>query len=161
MTEQKNWFTQVNEKLDLWLAEIKQNELLDIDAFIAQAKQTLLNAEHLSEEKTKQFLINLQNDLADFYQQSLHEAKHSVYLAVMQESIWQKLSDMTDKSQVEWAELSDDFEHQGQYKTGDIIGFGILECQLCHKEHLFTHSAEVSDCVDCGHHGFIRKPLSP
>lgn len=161
MAEQKNWFTPINEKLGRWLADFKQQELLDIGTFVNQAKEILSAAESLSQEQITQFTLNLQNDLSEFYQQNLHEAKHSIYLAIMEETLWQTLSEMTDKSQVEWAELQEDFQHKGKYKTGDIIGFGILECQLCHKEHHYTHCTEVSNCLDCGHHDFVRKPLSP
>ncbi|MGJ8691893.1 MAG: zinc ribbon-containing protein [Thalassotalea sp.] len=161
MTDDKNWLKGINNHLIQWVDEIKQSELLDINEFLQQARHFLVEVEHLSEDKLSQFMHNLQHDLSEFYQQTKVEAKHSVYLGVMTEAWWQNLAEMTDKSQVEWAELADDIKHHGEYKTGDIIGFGILQCQQC-SEHLhITHLCQVSDCINCGHQVFNRVLLNP
>lgn len=154
-------FTQINKKLAQWLADVKQSELLDINEFIDQAKQFLSAAESIPEENVKQFLVNLKYDLSDFYQQTREEAKHSIYLGLMGEIWWQTLSNLTDKSQIEWAELEDDFAHDGFYHSGDVIGFGILSCQHCYSEMHVTHFSTIIDCIECGHSTFIRKPLEP
>ena len=159
MTEQNKWYVELNTKLNNWLDDFEQSQLLNVNEFIEQAKRVLIAAESLPEESIKQFVRNLQYDLQHFYQQNKNDAKHSVYLALMEETLWQKLADMTDKAKVEWIELEHDLSLHGQYRTGDIIGFGILECQLCHKEYHITHCTVINDCIDCGHHDFLRKPL--
>lgn len=161
MSDKKDWFSEVNKKLSLWLEEVKHHELLDIQSFIEQAKEQLSHAEHVSEAKIQQFSDNLQQDLSEFYQQTKAEAKHSVYLGILSEAWWQTLADMSDKSQIEWAELQDDIKNSGEYKTGDVIGFGILCCQQCDTKIHMTHFSQVSDCMNCGYHRFNRLLLEP
>jgi hypothetical protein len=151
----------INHKLMTWFTQVKNNEMVSVVEMLAQAKLYLTAAEELSEDKIKQFLQNLQYDLSDFYQQTRSDAKHSIYLALMLEASWQQLANMTDKSQLEWAELADDLKSNGQYATGDVIGFGILECQSCLEQQHITHFSHVYDCLACGHDQFSRLLLEP
>jgi len=75
--------------------------------------------------------------------------------------MWASIAHLTDKSQVEWAELVDDFEHDGIYKIGDTIGFGELVCQQCNEKTHIMHASEVVVCVKCGGDTFTRLPLDP
>ena len=75
--------------------------------------------------------------------------------------MWANLAQLTDKSQVEWAELVDDFEHDGIYKVGDVIGFGELVCQQCNEKVHIMHASEVVACAKCGGESFTRMPLDP
>lgn len=159
--ENKYWFSDINNKLTHWLDAVQHNELLDISAFIEQVKVAATQVENVSEEKLAQFSENLKQDLIEFYQQSNNEAKHSVYLAVLSEVWWKTLADMSDKSQIEWAELSDDLKNDGQYKKGDVIGFGVLACQQCQEVTHITHYTIVDSCIHCGNDTFNRLLLEP
>ena len=128
---------------------------------VEKAKSYLAAAENIPEEKVKQFIENFRYDLKEFHQQYNAQLQHSVYLGLLNERFWSTLVNVTDKSQVEWAELSDDFKHHGQYESGDTIGFGELECIECHQSIMIHHLSEVYDCLNCGGHKFIRKALAP
>ena len=80
---------------------------------------------------------------------------------MLNETFWSNLAQLTDKSQVEWAGLVADFEHDGIYKAGDVIGFGELVCQQCDEKIHIMHVSEVGVCAKCGGDSFTRLPLDP
>jgi hypothetical protein len=163
MTDESNKFTtdvtKAYEKLISWFKSLKEHDVKSLSEVIAQAKKYLAENENLSEEKIKQFLDNLAYDLTQFYQQSKAEAQHSLYLELLKETLWDELAKITDVAQVEWAELNDDFKHQGIYKVGDVIGFGVLVCQQCQYEVEYTHVSEVIPCPQCQNTSFTRHSL--
>lgn len=154
-------FSQFYQNIEQWLKDVKDHEITDLVTFVEQGKKLLLAAEQLPEEKVNQFVDNFRLDLQEFYGQYQEQAKHSIYLGLLQESWWQYLADMTDRSQVEWLEISEDFKHDGVYKKGDMIGFGLLSCRQCHQRLTITHLTEVSECIHCGHQEFSRLSLTP
>jgi len=149
------------DQLVAWIDDIKKHELTDIVALVEKAKATVIAAESLPEDKVKQFINNFRCDLREFYQQYQADVKHSLYLGLLNERFWSTLANVTDKSQVEWAELNDDFVHQSLYHKGDFIGFGELECQQCRQTMLLSHFTQISECFECGGEVFIRKGLTP
>jgi hypothetical protein len=161
MSQQNDYFADIYRKLNAWLEEVKEEQKPHIDEFVKQAKLFADAAETMSEEKLQQFTDNLKYDLHDFYKLNQTQAKNSVYLGLLNETLWDNLAKLTDKSQVEWAELVDDFNHDGLYKTGDFIGFGELQCDQCDEKTTIMHFSEIGDCIHCGSTDFIRLPLNP
>ncbi len=161
MFKKNEYFVEVYQNLNAWLDEMKEIQKPHAIELIKQAKLYAKAIEELSEDKVKQFIDNLQYDLHDFYLHNQSEAQHSVYLGLLNEALWSNLAQLTDKSQVEWAELVDDFEHDGIYKTGDVIGFGELECTQCHETITVVHLSEVGVCAKCGAKEFTRLALNP
>lgn len=92
---------------------------------------------------------------------SSSKIKHSIYLGLMKESLWTVMVNITDKPQVEWAVLCEDFKHDGDYKTNDVIGFGVLQCKQCLKTQQITSFSKVHDCLHCSNNHFLRKSLTP
>jgi hypothetical protein len=154
-------FQQVYQSLTHWLDDIKNHEVVSLIDFVEQTKAVLFAAEQIPEQQVKQFMNNLRFDLDDFYQQYQSDVKHSLYLNLLNESVWTNLSQITDKAQVEWAELQDDFEHDGKYQQGDFIGFGQLQCHQCQQIITYSHAATVSDCIGCGGNTFTRLSMTP
>ena len=161
MAQEKSVISNLYNNMADWLEDVREHEVTQIVEFVEQFKTYAKAAESIPEEKVKQFVDNFEHDLKDFYQQNQQEAQHSSYLGLLNEAFWSKLAQMTDKSQVEWAELMEDLEHQGKYQTGDHIGFGLLECRKCHHKMEVSHYSEVIDCTECGHNEFYRLPLQP
>ncbi|GAA6203274.1 hypothetical protein [Thalassotalea sp. SU-HH00458] len=160
MTEKKK-LADFYQDLAQWLTDVKKHEVTQVVELIEHAKTIMKAAEEIPEEKFKQFIENFKYDLHEFYQQNQEQAKHSIYLGLMKESFWAVMANITDKSQVEWAELCEDFHHDGVYQTNDVIGFGLLECQNCHQTQQITHFSKVNNCLHCGHNLFLRKSLTP
>jgi hypothetical protein len=161
MKSKNSVFQDLYQALVTWAEDVNQHEITDIVEGVEQSKLYLKAAEQLPEEKVKQFLDNLRFDIKEFIQQNKADAKGSLYLALMNESFWKNMQNITDKSQVEWSELEEDFNHHGEYQSGDFIGFGILECQNCHEKITYSHASDVTDCFSCGGQSFIRLPFSP
>lgn len=162
MSDEKAFIPErVYQQLTRWLADIKQHEVSQLVELIEQAKSYVKAAEALPEERINQFIENLKYDLSEFYYQLKHDSKNSVYLGLLRESWWSAVAQMTDKSQVEWGELTDDFAHQGHYHTGDYIGFGELICKHCQHSITITHNTKVLDCTSCGGQEFSRQGLTP
>ena len=159
MKKQQSRIQEVYQKLQTWLEDTKNNELRSIVELVEQAKAILIAAEQIPEQQVKQFIDNLKYDLDDFYQQYQADIKHSVYLELLNENLWENLAKITDKSQVEWSELVDDFQHQGSYQVGDYVGFGQLECQTCKHKVLYSHANVVTECIACGGTSFHRLSL--
>jgi len=161
MTNKNNYLNNINDKLIDWLDDINKHELTSIVDLVEQTKKYLVAIEALPEDKVTQFINNLKYDLVQFFQQSKLEAQHSIYLGLLNEIFWSKLAEITDKTQVEWSELFDDFEHHGNYQQGDIIGFGVLECESCHQLMEYYYQGEVAACAHCQGKSFIRHSLKP
>ena len=152
-------FERFYKELTKWLEDIEEHEGTKIVELVEYAKQLAIAAESLPEEKVKQFIDNFSYDLKEFYQQNQEDAKHSVYLGLLKESFWGVLANITDKSQVEWSELYEDFEQEGDYQVGDMIGFGQLTCRACGHTMIVSHLSEVIPCIECGHGHFKRSSL--
>lgn len=150
-----------HQNLSQWLTEVKKHEVTQVVELVEHAKVLAKAAESIPEEKLKQFIANFKYDLREFYQQNQEQAKHSIYIGLMKESFWAVMANITDKSQVEWAEICEDFVHEGDYKSSDVIGFGLLECKKCHHTQQISHFSVVDDCLHCGHSHFLRKSLTP
>ncbi|ASP46719.1 zinc ribbon-containing protein [Cognaticolwellia beringensis] len=161
MKKEQSSVKEVYQKLQTWLEDTKDNEVRSIAAFLEQAKAIVIAAEQIPEQKVKQFIANLKYDLSDFYQQYQADIKHSVYLDILNESLWENLAKITDKSQVEWSELMDDFQHKDGYHVGDYVGFGQLQCQTCLHCVTYSHANVVIDCINCGGKDFNRLSLTP
>ncbi len=154
-------FGAVNQQLADWLKDVREHELTDLINVVEKAKEFVRMSEEYPEEKIEQFIDNLKFDLIDFYHQQQVDFKNSPSVDILNESLWQTLEQVTDKSQVEWAELQDDFDHDGVYHSGDFIGFGVLVCRHCGHACHHSHFSEVIGCIECGHESFTRQPLMP
>ncbi len=75
------------------------------------------------------------------------------------EALWYELSQVTDKTQLEWQELSSDFAHQGHYQAGEEVGMGLYYCDACSATLPYYHPSELVVCPDCGGHLFHRRGL--
>lgn len=161
MTNQKDYLMEIYRDLSNWLDEMTDIQKPKVVELLKQAKLYAKAAEDMSEEKVNQFTENLKYDLHDFYLQNQSEVKNSTYLGLLNETLWLNLAQLTDKSQVEWAELVEDFEHDGLYNKGDFIGFGELVCQQCNDKQHIMHFSKVTECTKCGGTSFTRLPLNP
>ena len=161
MPNKNNVIVELYQNISKWIEDTKEHEITQIVDVVEQAKAYLIAAETIPEREVKQFIDSFIYDLNEFYRQNQIQAKNSLYLSLMNESFWQLLASMTDKSQVEWSELIKDFEHNGIYHVGDYIGFGELECRKCHQSISITHLSYVTNCLVCDGQQFIRHPMKP
>ena len=161
MKKKQSRIVEIQNKLHTWLKDTNKHEVRSVIELVQQGKALLTAAEKIPEQQVKQFIDNLKYDLDDFYQQYQADIKHSLYLELLNENLWASLAQITDKSQVEWSELMDDFQHNGEYHAGDYVGFGELECQTCQHKVIYSHANVVAECLTCGGKDFHRLSLTP
>ncbi|MDN3652562.1 hypothetical protein QWY77_07260 [Thalassotalea ponticola] len=157
MSEKKQHYDSLVERVNDWLGQAAPAEMKSIEQWVEKAEQLLDAAAQVSVTEYQLSIDSFKRDLLGFYHSYQHDAQHSTYLANLQEGMWHHLANLTDQTQIEWAEFVADVEHDGVYKTGDVIGFGQLVCMQCRHVIDICHATEVTDCPKCGHNRFIRQ----
>lgn len=144
----QDWLSGLTESLTLAGQQQLQN-MLDVSATI---KAYLKAGKELSAYESQLFLETLKQQ----WQQATDDDEQPSMWA---EELWQTLSQITDKTQVEWAELLDDVKHQGVYQQGEYVGMGRYYCRVCRQSIDYTHPAELLACSHCGGVVFERAGL--
>lgn len=104
----------------------------------------------------------LKRDIANFIKdKTADDISYSPTMLAIENTFWHWLSEITDRSQVEWHELQQDFKHHGLYKTGDIINQGRVICQKCQHEMQIEFPSIIPDCPECDNNAFTRESLAP
>ena len=104
----------------------------------------------------------LKRDIASFLKEQNSESlSHSPTLIAVENTFWHWLSEITDRSQVQWHELSQDFKHHGYYQAGEIVSQGNMICTQCGHGMDIEFPGVIPDCPECEGEEFTREPLSP
>lgn len=160
MSKKNTQYQSVFDSVYSWLKKAKPEEMKSIGQWLNKAEEVIQAAEDVSVNEYQLSLTSFKQDLLAFYQHNKNDAQKSLYLKTLGEGMWQHLAQMTDQTQVEWSELIDDFNHDGTYKTGDLIGFGRIVCQDCGRAVDITHASVVIQCPDCGCNDYTRHALN-
>ncbi|TCV97970.1 zinc ribbon-containing protein [Biostraticola tofi] len=134
----------------------------DIDTLVDDARQRLSGTGDLTPTEVEQVCGAVRRDLEEFarsYDESREDDDESVFLRVIKESLWQRLADITDKTQLEWKEVFKDVSHHGVYHSGEVVGLGNLVCERCHHYLAFYTPEVLPVCPACGHDQFNRQPF--
>ena len=152
-------------KYQQWLADfnrsLEQSERQQLDnmvSFVEQLKAYLKAGKELSAYETALFLETLKRQWQDNEAQQT-DAPAGSPPSLWPEALWQELSSITDKSQLEWQELVQDFKHQGVYYQGEMVGMGRYRCSQCLQHIDYTHPAVLLSCSHCGSVQFFREGL--
>ncbi|ABE54088.1 protein of unknown function DUF1451 [Shewanella denitrificans OS217] len=104
----------------------------------------------------------LKRDIGNYLkEQNAESLSHSPTMIAIENTLWHWLNEITDKSQVEWHELSQDFKHHGCYQSGEIISQGRMVCTECQHEMQIEFPSIISDCPTCDNNEFTREPFLP
>jgi len=152
MAEFKQKYQQWLNELTETLNQASQQQLQNMLEFAETFKAYLKAGKELSAYESQLFVETLKRQWAEA---SNEEQQPSMWT----EELWQQLSQITDKTQVEWAELIEDFNHQGVYYQGEYVGMGRYRCSQCQQSIDYTHPAELLCCADCGGVQFFRDGL--
>jgi len=137
--------------------DFTRNLVLKTEAYLGAASD--LTKQELAEMST--YLRQDLHDLNEDYQHSVEDFKHSAWYQTWDKFAWGTLAAITDKTQVEWVEISDDIHHQGRYYVGDEVGFGVLQCVRCGYKKELYHPAKVLSCANCEGKEFAREGFEP
>ncbi|WP_418357422.1 MULTISPECIES: zinc ribbon-containing protein [Shewanella] len=151
-------FEQVKTKFD------EDNSLTAKSLFksVTQGKAYLQLKSNADEEELALVEEFLKRDIAAFLsEQNADNLSLSPTVIGIENTLWQWLSEITDRSQVEWHELLQDFKHHGVYKSGEIINQGKLTCNKCAHQMQIDFPGVIPDCPKCDYDEFSREPLTP
>ncbi|MBU2898451.1 zinc ribbon-containing protein [Vibrio hepatarius] len=142
------------------VVEVLKHSPDEINRVLVTSEKLVEAANDLTKDELALVSAYVKSDLKEF-SESFEESKGGPFYLMVEDSIWQGLLEITDRTKVEWVELFDDLEHQGLYQVGEVIGLGILVCDECGHKIQYNHPTVVIPCIKCGCKGFSRKALRP
>ncbi|MGB2078158.1 MAG: zinc ribbon-containing protein [Vibrio sp.] len=149
--------------LDHMIETVKSSQKTDTSK--QESETTVMQAiEDMAKDEWSLITTYLKSDLKAFaeeFKKSQQESTDDPFYDLTKESIWEGLAEITDKTQIEWLEVFQDFEHKGVYEVDDVIGLGVLVCERCQHRRTYNHANVVEPCIECGHTRFTRMPLKP
>ncbi|GAD91092.1 MULTISPECIES: zinc ribbon-containing protein [Vibrio] len=148
------------EKLLSNVVESLKNSPEEINNVIATSEKVVEAANDMTKDELALVSAYVKSDLQEFAN-SFEKSKSGPFYLTIANTLWQSLSDITDKTKVEWVEFFKDLDHQGVYKSGELIGLGVLVCEKCGHKTTYNHPTEIIACTQCGHDEFTRLPLKP
>lgn len=152
MAEFKHKYQQWLNELTATLAQAGQQQIQNMLEFADTFNAYVKAGKELSAYESQLFIETLKRQWAE----SQDEAQQP---SMWTEELWQQLSQITDRTQVEWAELMEDFKHQGVYYQGEYVGMGRYRCSQCQQSIDYTHPTELLSCAHCGGVQFFRDGL--
>ena len=104
----------------------------------------------------------LKRDIVAFIaEQNADDLSFSPTVLAAQNTLWHLLNEITDRSQVEWHELTQDLKNDGLYHSGEIIAQGKLTCMNCGNQMDIEFPSVIIECPNCDHEEFTREALLP
>lgn len=148
-------------KLSDWLKQSSEAETRSIVEGVDLLKEWIDAGVEVHKDELSHSLYYLKRDLASFYDTYQRETNESPYYLTVKDQIWQTLSDMTDKTQLEWREFSSDTAHDGVYQAGEEVAFGLLSCLKCGEKLKISHAQKIHPCFNCKGTEFKRISSAP
>ncbi len=142
----------------------KDNSLTANDLYqsVAQGKQFLALKKGSGEKELALVEEFLKRDISVFLkQQNESSLASSPTMLAIENTLWHWLGEITDRSQVEWHELTQEFEHHGFYQVGDIVSQGQIICSQCGHGVKIEFPSAISSCTECDGDEFSRESLEP
>ena len=129
---------------------------------VTTSKQFLILKDQAKEDELALVEQFLKRDIASYLQEkNATDLSHSPTMIAVENTLWHWLSEITDRSQVEWHEVSQDFKHHGYYQSGEIVGQGTMVCTNCGHEMRIEFPGVISECPECDSEQFTREALAP
>lgn len=85
----------------------------------------------------------------------------SAFYNALQDTVWEWLLALSDKTQLEQIAAADDLHHSAGYRVGEWMSPGEKVCILCGYTEVLTHAIPLKPCTHCDGVRFRRKPLMP
>ncbi len=156
-----NKYQTLLDKFSHWLKQASDSETRSIVEGMDLLQDWIEAGVEVNKESFYNSLYYLKRDLATFYDSYQRETQESPYYLSVKDQVWHTLTEMTDKTQVEWHEFTSDAYHDGIYQAGEEVGFGILVCTQCGEKVEITHAQKIHPCFNCQNQTFKRKAIAP
>ncbi|WP_417760395.1 zinc ribbon-containing protein [Shewanella sp.] len=151
--------------LDQVAEQYRQDSSLSINGLyqaITQSREYLALKTAATEEQLTLVEAFLKRDIAAFIKQKMDsDLSYSPSVIEFENSLWHWLGEISDRSQVEWHELSRQFDQQGVYHAGDVVSQGTLSCTKCGNTMNIEFTDVIPECPHCDNREFTREALQP
>ena len=127
------------------------------------AMEKATELDELSREEAEQISDYVRRDLhdaADFINESGSELRDWLRfdLEVVEQSLAEMFAQMVDHTREELDKLEQRANAVGEWRTGEIVGIGTLECKGCGEHLHFHHTGHIPPCPKC--HGTTYRRIS-
>jgi hypothetical protein len=111
-------------------------------------------------EEVGEYVLRDLHDAADFINQSGSDLRDWLRfdLEVVEQSLADMFAQMVDQTRLELERLEQRATALGEWRTGEIVGIGTLECKGCGELLHFHHTGHVPPCPKC--HGITFRRIS-
>jgi hypothetical protein len=116
-------------------------------------------ASDLTKDEVSLIAEAVRQDLSQWRKEYSDAWQESPSANLFTDSVWHWLVKLSDTTQIEWQEISDEIRHRGVYQSGEYIGLGELECSDCGARIQVWHPQAIEPCAKCGHSYFYRHAL--
>lgn len=147
-------------ELDKRMAELGDYSTERLRAMIETTQEYLDAAGDLTKDEWALIARAVRQDLTQWRQGYAQAWEASGSARLLTEGVWHWLVKLSDTTQIEWQEVSDEIHHHGVYRAGEYIGLGELECTECGQKEQVWHPQPIHACRECGGKHFYRHPLS-
>lgn len=154
-------YQSVLDKLNQWLRQSSEAETRTLVSGVNFLNEWIEAGLEVHRDELKHSAQFLLRDLQHFYHDYQRDTNESAYYLSLKDNIWHYLTEMTDRTQLEWREFNSDLSHEGYYKAGEEIGFGVLVCKQCSTKKEIYHPEIISACLECQHDTFYRELAKP
>ena len=143
---------------------IEGHKTEDIGSLVTRGMGAYRFTDEISNDQRLEIEMQLKIDLSVYFEmikaQPIKYTDSPQYLAI-EGTLWSWLLAISDKSQLEWLEISEDFKHDGVYDSGEVVGLGHLACYQCQHELIISHPEMLPSCPQCGGEKFKRIQFTP
>lgn len=141
--------------------KIEAEKLLEV---VEDGKSLMHAAGEMSKDEAELVATYFKRDLHAFLS-SLRSEKKAVRdwfsYSQLEKGFWHMVTELSDRTQLEWHELAEDFRHHGVYYTGEVVGHGNFSCNQCGRTVEVTHPTSLVPCRHCGGREFSRRGFKP
>lgn len=143
-----------------WLDNDKRDSLQEL---IDRGMESYRFANDISTQQWMDIELQLKVDLLEFIRDTRQNPSwsNSPHYLALESTFWQWALAISDKSQLEWLEFSEDIKHDGLYQTEDVVGLGQFLCLSCSTAFAVYHPQALSTCSKCQGKQFRRVAFSP
>ncbi|MDC0611587.1 hypothetical protein OAP63_12690 [Vibrio sp.] len=143
------------EKLVSEVIEALKQGPKEIERIFDTSEKVAEAASDMTKDELALMSAYIRSDLKEF-SDSFEEGKNGPFYLMIENSLWEGLTSISDTTQLEWNEVFSELEQRGEYKVGDLISLGTLICEKCGHKEEYNHPSEVIACTQCGHDTFSR-----
>jgi len=127
----------------------------EIENILDTSVKAVETASEMTKKELTQISSYVQSDLKEFAD-SFEDSKNGPFYLMIENSLWEGLASLSDKTKLEWDETFSELSHRGVYEVGDLISLGSLQCDKCGHKEEYNHPCDVIACTQCGHNTFSR-----